>query len=225
MPLRTGVITSAKGHHEQLLNQVDGLSVGSVPPMVHCVVSMGDRDLTRGRLPLGTDRWETLVRPVPSDRRALPLAAARNVGAEMAVEAGAKVLVFVAGHVIPGSRTLERFAEVAINRPAGLPDGPVVYVGPILELPEPDETTGYPFGRLVEVALADGSERPRLFPQDGDVGHEPERTRGHQARPGAACQVGKGPGLVRGHGQRLVGEHGEPHPDRVDRVPPLPPRA
>ena len=164
MPHRTGVITSAKGHHEQLLNQVDGLSVGSVPPMVHCVVSMGDRDLTRGRLPLGTDRWETLVRPVPSDRRALPLAAARNVGAEMAVEAGAKVLVFVAGHVIPGSRTLERFAEVAINRPAGLPDGPVVYVGPILELPEPDETTGYPFGRLVEIALADGSERPPLEP-------------------------------------------------------------
>lgn len=146
------VVTMAKGRHEQLLNQVDGLSVGSVPPLVHCVVSMGDRDLTRGRLPLGTDRWQTLVRPVPSDRRALPLAAARNLGAEMAREHGAEVLLFLDGNVIPGSRTLERLAEVVAQRPPGLPDGPLVHVGPVLELPEPDEATGYPFGRLADVA-------------------------------------------------------------------------
>jgi hypothetical protein len=51
----------AKGRHEHLLGQVDGLSVGSEPPALHSVVSMGDRDLTRGRLPLGTDRWRTVV--------------------------------------------------------------------------------------------------------------------------------------------------------------------
>ncbi|WP_162802969.1 glycosyltransferase family 2 protein [Ornithinimicrobium avium] len=161
MPLQPAVLTMAKGGHQQLLHQVDGLSVGSVPPLVHCVISMGDRDLTRGRLPLGTDRWTTLVRPIPSDRRALPLAGARNLAAEMAVEAGAEVLVFLGGHVIPGSRTLERFAEAVSERPAGLPDGPVVYVGPLLHLPEPEEAVGYPFGRLDEVALpAPGIDPP-----------------------------------------------------------------
>lgn len=173
MPVQPAVLSMAKSNHEQLLNQVDGLSVGSVPPLVHCVVSMGDRDLTRGRLPLSTDRWETLVRPVPSDRRALPLAAARNLGAEMAVAAGAEVLLFLAGNVIPGSRTLERFAEVVTERPAGLRDGPVVYVGPLLELPEPDETTGYPFGRLSEVARPTGPGHQLLEPGEHLVVPEP----------------------------------------------------
>lgn len=147
------VLTMAKGRHEHLLGQVDGLSVGSVPPDVHSVVSMGDRDLTRGRLPLGTDRWHTVVRPVQSDRRALPLAAARNAAAEAAVAEGADVLVFLGGDVIPGTRTLERYAEaVAGGPPEGL-SGPVVWQGPLLHLPPlENEALGYPFGRLAEIS-------------------------------------------------------------------------
>lgn len=156
------VLTMAKRHHELLLNQVDGLSVGTVAPHVHSVVSMGDRDLTRGRLPLATDRWRTVVRPVPSDRRALPYAAARNLGAEMAVAEGADLLVFLGGEVIPGNRTLERYLEVVTDRPADTPGGPVVWSGPLLQLPEEDGV-GYPFGRLASIAVpAPGV--PRLEP-------------------------------------------------------------
>ncbi len=149
----------AKGRHEHLLGQVDGLSVGSMPPDVHSVVSMGDRDLTRGRLPLATDRWRTVVRPVQSDRRALPLAAARNAAARAAVEEGADLLVFLSGDVIPGSRTLERYAEaVATGAPEGVA-GPVVWQGPLLHLPALEESAvGYPFGHLAEIARPDPSD-------------------------------------------------------------------
>ena len=149
----------SKGRPDELLRQVDGLSVGSVPPSLHAVASMGDRDLTRGRLPLGTDRWTTVVCPVPSDRRALPLAAARNRVAREALDAGAEVLVFLDGDVIPGGRTLERYAEaVTGTAPAstGLerPDGPVVWAGPVLQLPPPpDPQVGYPLGHLHDYGL------------------------------------------------------------------------
>ena len=140
-------------NHDQLLGQVDGLSVGSVPPSVHSVVSMGDRDLTRGRLPLATDRWETVVRPVPTDRRALPYAAARNLAAKEAVHLGADVLVFLDGNAIPGGRTLERYAAaVAGDTGAQLREevaGPIIWCGPVLQLPPPEnEIVGYPMGQL-----------------------------------------------------------------------------
>ena len=154
MTHRIAVLSMAKGRHDHLLAQVDGLSVGSVPPELHCVVSMGDRDLTRGRLPLGTDRWRTTVQPVPSDRRALPLAAARNAAARTAVEEGAEVLVFLGGDVIPGSRTLERYAEAVTGPLEARPEGPVVWTGPILDLPalDEDDAVGYPFGQLAGIA-------------------------------------------------------------------------
>lgn len=153
MPSKIAVLSMTRARHEQLLAQVDGLSVGTTPPDLHVVISMGDRDLTRGRLPLGTDRWETVVRPVQTDRRALPWAAAHNRGAELALERGAEILVFLDDVVIPGPRTLERFAEAvtgdAEQSDADLPDGPVLWEGPILQLPEPpDPVVGYPMRRL-----------------------------------------------------------------------------
>ncbi|MGO0575948.1 glycosyltransferase family 2 protein [Ornithinimicrobium panacihumi] len=153
MPGNIAVLTMTRHHHDQILGQVDGLSVGSVPPALHCVVSMGDRDLTRGRLPLATDRWETVVRPVPTDRRALPYAAARNLAAKEAIERGAEVLVFLDGGAIPGGRTLERYAA-AVQGHNGAQvrestDGPIVWCGPVLNLPAPDSmAVGYPMGQL-----------------------------------------------------------------------------
>lgn len=154
MPGTIGVLTMSKAHHDQLLAQVDGLSVGSVPPHVHSVVSMGDRDLTRGRLPLGTDRWTTVVRPVETDRRALPIAAARNLAAANAIEAGADVLVFLDDTVIPGPQTLERFLEVVTGQltPEDPVSAPVVWRAPVLDLPPLDEDElVYPLGRLHEI--------------------------------------------------------------------------
>lgn len=148
------VLTTTRARHSWLLAQVDGLSVGTVPPHLHSVVSMGDRDLTRGRLPLGTDRWRTIVKPTPTDRRALPLAAARNLAAHNAMDAGADVLIFLDDAVIPGPRTLERLADAVTGQaaPPQLPDGPLLWRGPLLQLPPAqDETIGYPMRNLDEL--------------------------------------------------------------------------
>ncbi|MGD8199258.1 glycosyltransferase family 2 protein [Ornithinimicrobium sp. W1679] len=153
------VLTMTRGNHEQLLGQVDGISVGSRPTDLHVVVSMGDRDLTRNRLPLGTDRWRTVVRPVQTDRRALPYAAARNLAAGIAIEEGAEVLVFLSASTIPGGRTLERYVEAVTGTGAGAGgrpelDGPTMWCGPLLELPPPENSVvGYPFGQLRDVAV------------------------------------------------------------------------
>ncbi|MDO5739022.1 MAG: hypothetical protein Q4P07_02620 [Ornithinimicrobium sp.] len=153
MLAKIAVLTMTRGRHDQLLGQVDGLSVGSVPPAIHSIASMGDRDLTRGRLPLASDRWRTIVRPVPTDRRALPLAAARNATAAQAISAGADVLVFFDGDVIPGTRALERYAA-AVTGEAGAAireqvAGPILWCGPVLQLPEPaNPEVGYPLRKL-----------------------------------------------------------------------------
>ncbi|WP_427001073.1 glycosyltransferase family 2 protein [Ornithinimicrobium sp. Y1694] len=175
MPGTIAVLTMTRGRHAQLLGQVDGLSVGSLPPHLHSVVSMGDRDLTRGRLPLATDRWQTVVKPVPTDRRALPLAAARNVAAHEAMGAGAQLLVFLDGDVIPGSRTLERYADAIVAHRDGTGQvdlaGPVLWCGPVQQLPEPqNDAVGYPFGRLDTLARrTPGTPQLRI----GEVRAEP----------------------------------------------------
>lgn len=144
-----------KGRHEELLAQVDGLSVGTVAPDVHSVVSMGDRDLTRGRLPLETDRWTTLVRPIETDRRALPIAAGRNLAAEQAIEAGADVLIFLDDAVIPGPLTLERLSAAVggdLTAPADPVTAPVLWRAPVLTLPALEEgQLVHPLGQLHEL--------------------------------------------------------------------------
>lgn len=177
------VLTMTRGNHEQLLGQVDGISVGSRPTDLHVVVSMGDRDLTRNRLPLGTDRWRTIVRPVQTDRRALPYAAARNLAAQTAIEEGAEVLVFLSAAAIPGGRTLERYAEAvtgtgpgAVDRPEL--DGPTMWCGPLLELPPAENpVVGYPLGQLRDVAVPTPGV-PGLAPGQYEVDHRWELCNG-----------------------------------------------
>lgn len=166
------VLTMTKGRHDELLAQVDGLSVSTLTPHIHSVVSMGDRDLTRGRLPLGTDRWTTLVRPVETDRRALPVAAARNRAAEQAVEAGADVLVFLDDCVIPGPRTLERLTAAVVGETVpedGPPTPPVVWRAPLLNLPAREEgQLMYPLGELHELGRRVAGT-PHLLPGQTQV--------------------------------------------------------
>ncbi|MFK5582976.1 hypothetical protein [Serinicoccus sp. LYQ131] len=221
MPGTLAVLTMTRAHHDALLGQVDGLSVGSVPPDLHVVISMGDRDLTRGRLPLGTDRWRTVVRPVPTDRRALPYAAARNLAAEIAIEEGAQILVFLGGGVLPGPRTLERYVTAATEGAAAAgTSGPVVWSGPMLDLPPVENpAVGYPLRTLHELGrrtpgapdLAPGQyrrdDRWHLFSPDVFAMSAEDFT-----AVGGFCPDYTGPGLeafdfgtvVSGHGGSLV---------------------
>lgn len=206
-----------RARHDQLLGQVDGLSVGSLPPDIHVVISMGDRDLTRGRLPLGTDRWRTVVRPVPTDRRALPFAAARNLAATLAIEEGADILVFLDGGAIPGPRTLERYA-------AAVTDGatsdkvahPVVWSGPVMDLPPLENPAlGYPLRNLYDLGRKSPGS-PWLAP-----GQWQTETRWHRFSPssfamsaddfgrvGGFCTDYTGPGLEAVDFATVVAQHG-----------------
>lgn len=166
-PPLTAVLTPAHRRHTHLLNQVDGLSMGTRSPDLHVVVAMDDVDLARRRLPITTDRWRTEIPTLRTTPRGLPVAAARNLAARTAIELGAEVLVFLDVDCIPGPRLVQAYAD-AVEHGAGsepaLWSGEVKYLGP----PSP---VGYPVGALD--ALATPKEgRPSLRP--GEVLPEPQ---------------------------------------------------
>ena len=91
--------------------------------VVRVVVSMGDPSLAAvTRQHPGV---QTITVPVADPGR-LPLAAARNAGAEAALEAGAELLVFLDVDCLPGDRLLPRYAQAA--RDDALLCGPVTYL-------------------------------------------------------------------------------------------------
>jgi hypothetical protein len=122
---RTAVITIAAGREAHLQRQREALSADEVD--LHVVVGM-----------TGFPR----LRPVPSapevtpisvttGRRGLPLAAARNAGARVAIQRGAELLVFLDVDCIPGPRSLSRYTTAALEvPPATLLCGPVAYLPP-----------------------------------------------------------------------------------------------
>lgn len=156
---RVAVLTIAHGRHDHLVAQVGGLSLGSRPPDLHVIASMDDPDLARRRVPVATDRWETVVQAVPTPRRGLPLAAARNTAAQLALDRGADVLIFLDVDCIPGPRLVQRYTEVAV---AGDRPSPAVWCGDVGYLP-PEPDTGYPLDRLDRLSRPHPG-RPPLLP-------------------------------------------------------------
>jgi hypothetical protein len=112
---RIAVLTFASGDHDHLIAQVDGLTVSTWPPDLHVVTSVMDRALTRGRLPIRSDRWVTVV-PVLARPRA-PFLPALDAAARRARQADVDVLVFLSVHCIPGPRLLQDLAEAVMTSP------------------------------------------------------------------------------------------------------------
>ena len=135
------VITPVAGRHEHLLGQLRGLRASTRIPDNHVVVAMGDPDVAD----LVGDSAVVLDTSPVNGR--LPLAAARNAGAERALAAGADVLVFLDVDCIPSPPLIERYAAAACQHPATLLSGPVAY------LPPPTEG-GYQLDRLSELGRA-----------------------------------------------------------------------
>lgn len=124
--MKTSVVTVASGRHDHLRAQLYGLSMSTIAPDLHVVVSMGDRqilDITASQ----PRRVETVMMPASGP---LPLARARNVGAEVALENGADVLVFLDVDCVPHHRMIARYSEVAAEdqHAASLLCGPVTYL-------------------------------------------------------------------------------------------------
>ncbi len=125
--MNAAVITTVAGRHGHLINQRAGLLAGYVVPDLHVVVAMDDPDVLwhASRVEL-----TTAFESVPTRQGRLPLAHARNVGAGLAIERGADVLIFLDVDCIPGPRLVERYLRCARSQEQRLLCGPVAYLPP-----------------------------------------------------------------------------------------------
>jgi GT2 family glycosyltransferase len=161
------VITPVAGRHQHLLLQRRGLRRSTVPVDSHVVVCMDDT----AAADVATDQAQppaTAVHVEVPDPR-LPLARARNAGAERAIENGADLLIFLDVDCIPAPGMVRRYVQCATEDGA-----PRLLCGPVSYLPPPPPG-GYDLDRLSELAdphparphpaddqtLCDGD--PRLF--------------------------------------------------------------
>lgn len=149
---RVAVITAGHRQHDDHLDQIGGLARAVVPPDLHVVISMGDRDLTRGRVPLRHDRWETVVQAVqPGPLRARRVLA-RDTGARAAVAAGAELLIFLDADALPSLHLVERYAEALAQGSAD--GGPQILCGGLVD-PGPRPDAGYEWSRLDQLVAQD----------------------------------------------------------------------
>ena len=146
------VVTVVHGRHRHLRLQERGLAAGSRRADVRCVVAMDDDEVAHQ---VASD-----VEVIPCARTgaALPLARARNLGAEYALDRGADVLLFLDVDCVPGEFMVERY--VAAHRRV---DRPALLAGPVTYLPPSD---GY---RLDELPAATRPHPARPNPPDGSV--------------------------------------------------------
>lgn len=129
---RVAVVTVAHGRHAHLQGQRATLAASSLPPDAHVVVALDDSELvTRGLASVA-------VETAPDG---LPLAAARNRGAEAALADGADVLVFLDVDCLAGVELVAAYVDAVRAEPD------VVWSGPVTYLPPPPDP-GYDLGRL-----------------------------------------------------------------------------
>src|SRR2546430_8231833 len=126
--MRCAVITLVAGRHSHLQLQRTGLLAGTLRPDRYIVVTMQD-----GAVRNLLDEQAPRVDIVETTRHAgaLPLARARNLGAQQAMSAGADLLIFLDVDCVPGPMLVSRYAQHAAQemRP-GLLCGPVSYLPP-----------------------------------------------------------------------------------------------
>jgi GT2 family glycosyltransferase len=138
------VITIVAGRHEHLATECAALRRSEPAAGQHVVVAMGTDEAAGCRAVCGDTSDVIAVRRPPAG---LPLAHARNAGAEHALRAGAELLVFLDVDCIPGPGLLRRYRDTArAGRPALL-------CGPVGYLP-PRPAAGYPLTGLGQLARA-----------------------------------------------------------------------
>lgn len=153
----TAVVTVVRGRAGHLARQRRVLAAG--PVVEHVVVGMGEEPPVDGAGP--PTRTAVVAAPGP-----LPVAAARNAGAALAVASGARLLVFLDVDCLPGDRLVTRYRQAAgrLGRPALL-------AGPVTHLPPPGPG-GYPERNLDRWA---DPHPGRPVPPDGALLAEPRR--------------------------------------------------
>ena len=122
--LRIAVITIVRGRHAHLAEQRAGFARSATAPDTYVVVAMGDPEITPRLRDTGVRTLD-----MPADFARLPLARARNLGADEAVRSGADLLVFLDVDCVPAPQMLASYRDAAVR--AGdrrLLCGPVCYL-------------------------------------------------------------------------------------------------
>lgn len=130
--MSTAVVTVVHGRHRHLENQLAGLRNSAVAPDRHIVVSMGDPDIR------GLVGDAATVVEMKRSGGALPLAAARNLGARTAFENGCDNLIFLDVDCIPGDMLVGRYRRALTDRQRTIACGPVTYLPAMTTIPVDD---------------------------------------------------------------------------------------
>jgi GT2 family glycosyltransferase len=155
--VRTAVVTIVAGRHHHLTAQRAALSRLERAAVQHVVVAMGAGEAAGCRAVCG-GRSDVIAVERPAAE--LPLARARNAGAEHALAGGAQLLVFLDVDCIPGDDLLRRYGEAAQAAEPALLCGPVAYL-------PPRPPHGYPAtGKLGALARPHPA---RPVPADGEL--------------------------------------------------------
>ncbi len=122
--------------------QRKGILAGTVRPALQVVVSMGDATVAA----LVGGEPDCAVLDVAPTGEGLPLAAARNAGAEYAIAQGADVLIFLDIDCVPDRQLVHRYRDSCQDLAE-----PALYSGAVCYLPPPG-SAGYDLKRLPELA-------------------------------------------------------------------------
>lgn len=125
MTRSVAVVTIVHGRHEHFTRQVRSIDAGTRSPD-HVVVAMGDPALASS-----TSRNSGRhVVSMDADPEALPLAAARNLGARTAIERGAETIVFLDVDCLAGPQLVDGYDGAVGACPGSIWSGPVTYLPP-----------------------------------------------------------------------------------------------
>jgi N-acetylglucosaminyl-diphospho-decaprenol L-rhamnosyltransferase len=156
--VRTSVITTVRGRHEHLRQQLRGLARCTDRPDEHVVVTMNDAVPARI---VAENGCRATVIACDTDCSALPVAAARNMGADIALDLGAELLIFLDVDCIPAVAMIDGYRRAAADRM----HRDALLCGPVTYLPPPP-ATGYDLAMLP--ALVD-PHPARPTPEDEQV--------------------------------------------------------
>lgn len=173
--MTTAVLTLVHGRHAHLANQRRSLAASTRVPDLHVVVAMDDAAIraVTGAHPVPGCR--TLVVDVDTTPEGLPLAAARNLAATTATEAGADGLVLLDVDCIAEPELVGTYTDALAAHPEG--DAPALWCGVTGRLRETDPPAAYPVEDLPALRALSDPASGRPVPAPGEVVPEPDLTR------------------------------------------------
>lgn len=169
-PLSTAVITIVSGRRDHLARQSRALAASAQAPDHYLVVRM-DESAISDTSTAGTLHPEYL--DCAKDRAAegtadggLPLAAARNRGAQRAIELGAEVLIFLDVDCLPTPQLVARYGDAVSREPHAIVSGAVGYLPNHVDYERPARFGDLAHFHHFRPRIADGTiarAEPHLF--------------------------------------------------------------